>query len=207
MRSFLFLVVAALVALVSANELKIDTTFLPSVCERKVANGDNLAMHYTGSIDDSSATGVKGKVFDSSRNRGQPFDFVIGRGQVIQGWEKGLLGMCVGEKRTLTIPPEMGYGERGAGNDIPGGATLKFDVECVGIDDAGKQPPTPNIFKQLDGDGDKKITKAEMEAWFKSVRNMDLPASLFEQEDKDGDGFISYQEFSGPKGSGEDDEL
>ena len=77
-------------------------------------------MHYTGSIDESSATGTKGSVFDSSLRRNTPFDFYLGAGRVIQGWDKGLLDMCVGEKRTLIIPPDMGYGERGAGGAIPG---------------------------------------------------------------------------------------
>jgi FKBP-type peptidyl-prolyl cis-trans isomerase len=78
-------------------------------------------MHYTGSIAESSPTGVKGKVFDSSRNRGTPFDFVLGQGRVIQGWELGLMDMCKGEKRVLTIPADLGYGNSGAGADIPPG--------------------------------------------------------------------------------------
>eukprot|EP00966_Prymnesium_polylepis_P125898 2911175-Prymnesium_polylepis.2 len=84
---------------------------------------------YTGTIDKSSQTGVPGKKFDSSRDRGNTFDFQLGAGRVIQGWDKGLVGLCVGAKAVLTIPPEMGYGGQGAGADIPGGATLSFDVE------------------------------------------------------------------------------
>jgi len=106
--------------------------------------------------------------------------------------------MCIGEKRILTISPEMGYGTRGAGNDIPGGATLKFDVECVNI---GAAPAQPNIFKEIDADSDGKLTKEEMQAWFTNVRNAEMPAQLFSQEDKDGDGVVSWDEFSGPKGS------
>ena len=99
-------------------------------CKRIVATGDSLLMHYTGTIDTSSATGTKGQKFDSSRDRG-PFEFKIGKGQVIAGWDKGIIGLCVGAKATLIIPPDMGYGARGAGGDIPGGATLNFDVEVV----------------------------------------------------------------------------
>lgn len=78
--------------------------------------------------------------------RTQPFSFTLGRGEVIGGWDKGLSGMCVGERRVLTIAPELGYGDRGAGKDIPPGATLQFDVELVGINDV--QTP-PNIFKEV----------------------------------------------------------
>jgi len=83
-------------------------------------------VHYTGKL-------LSGKEFDSSRNRGVPFDLTLGRGQVIKGWDEGLIGMCVGEQRTLTIPPDMGYGARGAGNAIPPNAHLVFDVEMINI--------------------------------------------------------------------------
>jgi FKBP-type peptidyl-prolyl cis-trans isomerase len=88
-------------------------------------NGKTVAVHYTGKFED-------GTVFDSSIQRGTPIEFVLGAGMVIQGWEKGILGMKVGEKRVLTIPSDLGYGEFGAG-PIPGGATLIFDVELVDV--------------------------------------------------------------------------
>ncbi|MBU3889711.1 FKBP-type peptidyl-prolyl cis-trans isomerase [Methylosinus sporium] len=92
--------------------------------------GQMLKMHYTGWV---SQNGAKGKKFDSSLDRGQPFEFRLSAGQVIPGWDKGILGMKVGGKRTLVIPPEMGYGARGAGGVIPPNATLIFDVELLEI--------------------------------------------------------------------------
>ena len=92
--------------------------------------GQTCVMHYTGWLYEN---GAKGKKFDSSVDRGQPFEFKIGTHQVIAGWDEGVATMKVGGKRTLIIPPELGYGERGAGNVIPPNATLIFDVELLGI--------------------------------------------------------------------------
>ena len=92
--------------------------------------GQTCVMHYTGWLYEN---GAKGKKFDSSVDRGQPFEFKIGVHQVIAGWDEGVATMKVGGKRTLIIPPELGYGERGAGNAIPPNATLIFDVELLGI--------------------------------------------------------------------------
>ena len=86
-------------------------------------------MHYEGRLTD-------GTVFDTSYSRGQPFGFTLGSGQVIRGWEEGVAGMKIGEKRRLTIPPELGYGERGAGALIPPNATLVFDVELIALAEA-----------------------------------------------------------------------
>jgi peptidylprolyl isomerase len=90
--------------------------------------GQICVMHYTGWLYEN---GAKGKKFDSSVDRGQPFEFPIGQGRVIAGWDEGVSTMKVGGKRTLIIPPEMGYGARGAGGVIPPNATLVFDVELV----------------------------------------------------------------------------
>ena len=106
------------------------------IIELKVGTGPSpkpgqiCVMHYTGWLYEN---GKKGAKFDSSVDRGQPFEFPIGRQQVIAGWDEGVATMKVGGKRTLIIPPALGYGARGAGNAIPPNATLIFDVELLGI--------------------------------------------------------------------------
>ncbi|WP_368415369.1 FKBP-type peptidyl-prolyl cis-trans isomerase [Falsiroseomonas sp.] len=95
--------------------------------------GKPVTVHYTGWLFDASAPETKGRKFDSSRDRGEPFGFPLGAGHVIQGWDRGVAGMKVGGQRRLTIPPEMGYGARGAGGVIPPNATLVFDVELLSV--------------------------------------------------------------------------
>ena len=119
----------AAASLSNAEYLKIETIKEGSgaVAEK----GLKVEVHYTGKLTD-------GSVFDSSVTRGQPFSFILGQGQVIKGWEEGILGMRIGEQRLLTIPPELGYGTRGAGNAIPPNATLVFEVELLDI----RTPPS-----------------------------------------------------------------
>src|SRR6185369_5465734 len=92
--------------------------------------GQSVTVHYTGWL---FYGGEKGKKFDSSKDRGDPFDFPLGAGHVIKGWDEGVQGMKIGGTRTLTIPPELGYGSRGAGGAIPPNATLIFEVELLGV--------------------------------------------------------------------------
>ena len=96
--------------------------------------GKTVAVHYTGWLFDAAAPDNKGKKFDSSRDRGNTFKFPLGGGRVIAGWDQGVAGMKVGGQRTLVIPPELGYGARGAGGAIPPNATLVFDVELLGVE-------------------------------------------------------------------------
>ncbi|XP_046977569.1 FK506-binding protein 2 [Vanessa atalanta] len=189
------------------TELKVDVVSVPEGCTVKSKHGDMLTMHYTGTLDD-------GHKFDSSYDRDQPFTFQIGVGQVIKGWDQGLLDMCVGEKRKLTIPSSLGYGERGAGNVIPPHATLHFDVELINI---GDSPPTTNVFKEIDSDKDNMLSREEVSDYLKKqmvpadgaemsedIKQMleshdKLVEEIFQHEDKDKNGFISHEEFSGPK--------
>jgi FKBP-type peptidyl-prolyl cis-trans isomerase FkpA len=94
------------------------------------AAGQQVKVHYTGWLYND---GVKGAKFDSSKDRNDPFDFGLGRGMVIKGWDEGVQGMQVGGTRVLVIPPELGYGARGAGGVIPPNATLMFEVELLGV--------------------------------------------------------------------------
>jgi len=102
--------------------------------ERHPQPGDTVLVNYTGLL----PSGVK---FDSSLDRGQPFDFPLGKGRVIKGWDEGIAKLRVGEQATLIIPPQLGYGDRGAGGVIPPNATLIFLVELVGIKETPKTTP------------------------------------------------------------------
>ena len=136
MKVFLTVMLAAAAVLgepeVKDSGLKVEYISKPDSCDRVARNGDMLEMHYTGTLED-------GKKFDSSYDRSEPFKFQIGVGQVIKGWEEGVLGMCVGEKRKLIVPPALGYGDQGAGDIIPGGATLYFEVELIEILECPKE--------------------------------------------------------------------
>lgn len=206
MRRLAILVIVALCAHISlcsgGGELKVEVVRGSESCDRRSKKGDILSMHYTGTL-------LDGKEFDSSRGRGEPFRFQIGVGQVIKGWDQGLLDMCVGDKRKLTVPPGLGYGEHGAGDRIPPASTLVFDTELTKIEDG---PPPVNVFKQIDADQDEQLTREEISKYLKeqlpaaqAAGLKELPDTdkmveeIFQHEDRDRDGFISKEEFSGPK--------
>ncbi len=96
------------------------------------SSGQHVNVHYTGWLHEPTAANGRGKKFDSSKDRGQPFSFALGAGQVIGGWDEGVQGMKVGGTRVLLIPPGLGYGARGAGGVIPPNATLVFEVDLLG---------------------------------------------------------------------------
>ncbi|KAF9375048.1 Peptidyl-prolyl cis-trans isomerase fpr2 [Podila verticillata] len=121
------LLVSQVMAYDAPTALDIDVTYKPEGCKTLSKAGDKLSMHYTGTL---HKTGAK---FDSSLDRGRSFDFTLGVGQVIKGWDQGLTEMCVGEKRILTIPSNMGYGSRSMGSAIPANSALVFDVELLRI--------------------------------------------------------------------------
>ncbi|XP_074594265.1 peptidyl-prolyl cis-trans isomerase Fkb14 [Brevipalpus obovatus] len=196
--------VTAMICLVKCeDELKIETIFKPDDCARKTKKGDMLKMHYKGTLTD-------GTEFDSSHSRGEPFQFQLGINQVIQGWDQGLLDMCLGEKRRLTIPPHLGYGDAGAGEKIPPKSTLHFEVECMGIDEG---PPPVNVFKEIDSNDDNQLSREEISEYLtkqlpsvpESALKDQLPdhdnliEEIFQNEDKDRNGYISHEEFTGPK--------
>jgi len=112
----------------TASGLKIEDTKVGTGASPKT--GQTCVMHYTGWLYEN---GAKGQKFDSSVDRREPFEFQIGRGMVIKGWDEGVASMKVGGKRTLIIPPELGYGARGAGGVIPPNATLMFEVELLAV--------------------------------------------------------------------------
>ncbi len=111
------------------NDMTLKIEILKEGSGEETKNGDNVVVHYTGTLED-------GTKFDSSLDRGTPFVFTLGVGKVIKGWDLGILGMKIGEKRKLVIPSDLGYGERGTpGGPIPPNATLIFEVELLGINE------------------------------------------------------------------------
>ncbi|CAL5424861.1 unnamed protein product [Camellia sinensis] len=139
------LLVLVLISIVSAKksgdvtELQIGVKYKPKTCDIQAHKGDRVKVHYRYYLQQSSDLKFQrgkltdGSVFDSSFERGDPIEFELGSGQVIKGWDQGLLGMCIGEKRKLKIPAKLGYGEQGSPPTIPGGATLVFDTELVAV--------------------------------------------------------------------------
>jgi FKBP-type peptidyl-prolyl cis-trans isomerase FkpA len=137
--------VAVLVALLAACNGKpaaapasavteMQSTQLKAGTGEGVAAGKIAVVNYTGWLYEASAKDNKGKQFDSSRNVGQPFRFPVGAGQVIKGWDQGVVGMKIGESRRLIIPADLAYGDSGAGGVIPPGATLVFDIDLLAIE-------------------------------------------------------------------------
>jgi len=116
-----------------ANVTELKTIDLKQGTGDEAVPGKSVVVHYTGWLYDPAAPDGHGKKFDSSVDRNVPFAFLLGSGKVIKGWDEGVAGMKVGGKRTLVIPPQKGYGERGAGGVIPPNATLLFDVELIEV--------------------------------------------------------------------------
>jgi FKBP-type peptidyl-prolyl cis-trans isomerase len=110
------------------------TTQLQAGSGAAISAGQIAVVQYTGWLYEVSAADAKGRQFDSSRTTGQPFRFALGTGQVIKGWDQGVAGMKIGERRRLVIPAELAYGDSGAGGVIPPGATLVFEVDLVAIE-------------------------------------------------------------------------
>ncbi|KAI8509240.1 Peptidyl-prolyl cis-trans isomerase fkbp9 [Branchiostoma belcheri] len=214
--------ILAALAVDDPGEVEIEVTFKPKRCIFVSRDGFFLRYHYNGTFPD-------GEKFDSSHDRDNTFDFILGRGEVIKGMDQGLKGMCAGEKRKITIPPHLAYGDKGVEGAIPPGATLVFEVELIELLDPMDDVPknlfwwvgeTPqNSFGDSDTNRDKKISKEEFANYCHRMadsdkgiflpgrREQDLIDDMFSFQDRDADGFISFDEFAGPKIHDKHDEL
>ena len=188
----------------------------PTECDNKPASGregeedeslerivpDSIAgLHFTVYVDESTVgsretAGVK---IESSHDMGVAPSFPVGQGRVIAGLDRGLVGLCRHSKATIVVPPHLAYGPYGKPEQGVGPhATLRYDVEILDI-----KPPVPNEFKKIDADGDWRISRREAKTYFDRIgQGVDLD-SLWSEEDDDGDGYISWEEFKGAKGSEE----
>lgn len=170
----------------------------PKECgtENKVYKGSLVSIHYTATIDPSSETGKAGQKIDSSHDKGFAQQIMVGRGKVIKGLDIGLQGLCKGAHAILTIPPRLAYGNQAHG-PLPGKATVRYDVEIIEV-----QPEPPNEFATIDANMDGRLSKQEAKEYFDLKENpVDIDA-LWKDEDKDEDGFVSWEEFTGSKGDG-----
>ncbi|XP_016126158.1 peptidyl-prolyl cis-trans isomerase FKBP7-like [Sinocyclocheilus grahami] len=191
------------IVLIRANEsnqdVKIEVTFLPENCSQKAKRGDMLNAHYDGYL-------VKdGSQFYCSRstNTGHPHWFVLGVGEVIKGLDLGLNGMCPGEKRKVTIPPSLAYGEKGKG-PVPPNATVVFEVELLYI---SRGPRSIEAFNEIDIDNDKALTKEEIKEYLRMEAKKlntqkdesyfdDVVADVFHKNDHNADGTLSLKEYN-----------
>ena len=198
----------------SAHALSKSIVSGPTKCPQaqKIVKGSFVRLHYTGTIADNSKSGVPGTKFDSSydsaagSDKPQPFETQVGVGKLIKGWDQGLLGLCLGTKARLIIPPSQAYGERGAPPDIPPGATLEFMVEVVDVANYKDRQvrvdvDDSNLFAQIDTNRDGKLDAEELQRFFSQQGSEIVPPEVW-RDDQDQDGVISWIEFSGPKGDG-----
>ena len=127
------LLVVLLAACGGEASMQFQTTDTTTGSGAEATTGRRVTVHYTGWLYDAAKPDHKGTKFDSSKDRNEPFEFRLGAGQVIKGWDQGVAGMKIGGKRKLTIPPDLGYGARGVPGAIPPNATLVFDVELLEV--------------------------------------------------------------------------
>ena len=167
----------------------------------KVENDIVVGLHFTVTIDESSEAGERGAKIESSHDRGIAPSFPVGQGKVIPGLDLGLAGLCKGSKAHIVIPPHLAYGDMGVPNsNVPGGVTLRYDVEILEL-----RKPAPNDFALIDSNKDGQLSKGEAKSYFESKGQMIDIDALFEAEDLDKDGYVSWEEFTGPKGDGPPD--
>lgn len=207
---YFFLATLTLISSVEDDErVQVTITSGPKNCQTPgqdfVAKDNFIGMHYRISVDESSKYGEKGKELDSSYKKGFAQGVTVGQGKVIQGLDIGLVGLCKNSKATLVIPPHLAYGNKGNPPHLPGGVTLKYEVEIIDIKPKSDQPPDssspkPNEFAKIDFNKDGKLSKEEVITYFeKQDQAIDMDG-LWKDEDKDEDGYISWDEFTGSKG-------
>ncbi|XP_076012132.1 peptidyl-prolyl cis-trans isomerase FKBP7 [Genypterus blacodes] len=183
----------------SNEQVKIEVVYKPAECDRLSKRGDLLNVHYDGFL------AKDGSQFYCSRSEksGHPQWFVLGVGQVIKGLDMGLNDMCAGEKRKITVPPSLGFGEKGK-DPVPPSATLVFEVELYAVSNG---PRTLEAFKKMDGDKDKSLTKEEVKAYLRKEYARDekprddaffekIMEDIFRKNDQDRDGLISKKEYN-----------
>jgi len=173
--------------------------YRPSVCEKTTVKGDLMRVYFNGTLGDGSPfeTGYMSK----------PFEFVLGEGQVIQGWEAGLQDMCKGEIRYLTVPPKYAWGNAALGS-IPSRVNLHFFVELISFHSIDGAPRKPDVFSQIDINHDGILSRDEVKGFLENtgIHELDGEAGLrqmlrdiFQEEDRDKNGYIAHHEFSGRK--------
>lgn len=181
----------------SENEVLITTIYRPANCELKASVGKTVSTRYKAYIHESSLNGAINSLVDASNGI---FKSQVGSSGMIPGWNRGIEGMCVGEKRQVVIPPSLAYGQKGSGKKIPPNATLRFEIELVSI----FTKPNNALFNKMDRDSDKFISYDEYVSFFE-LQKQEVPRMGFERQDKNFDLRISWDEFTGPKGYSPDD--
>lgn len=179
------------------DHLSVGIMIKPENCPRETKDGDLLTVRFNNTLIDQTP------VLPTSE-----FEFVLGEGQVIAGWDLGLRDMCVGELRELVVPHQYGYGEFPVGDKIPPRALLVFYVELLRIGDPSEDMAKPNMFKEIDVNGDGMISHSEVAGYLRreglsngegDESHDNLMQEIFHEEDKNKDGYISHDEFQGLK--------
>jgi len=193
----IYVIASFALADVSTDEVKIEVVVMPEVCEQKSKKGDLLNAHYDGFL------ASDGSQFYCSRSaaKGHPQWFVLGVGQVIKGLDVGLVAMCPGEKRKITVPPALAFGTQGKAPEIPPNATLIFEVELYAVT---RGPRSMESFREMDLDQDRTLSQAEVKAYLKNEYKAQKDEAyietvlkdIFLTSDKDKDGSITAKEYN-----------
>lgn len=166
-------------------------------CAPAVTNGAEVDFFYAGSLDPTSATGAAGNYFFSGQS--EPLTATMGSGQLIGALDAGLIGLCEMDHATIIAPPELAYGQYGAGLGVPPGATIRLEIEIHALRPPRLRTlPAPDVFRQIDSDNDGSLDEQEVDEHFARL-GKPVPPALWRTEDKDKDRRISWSEFGGPK--------